>query len=80
MAVPKLETDRLILKEIYVDNVDIIFNCWVKDEDVSKYMYWKADNNINDRKESVELELGNNLYGKQDGLKGQKLKAERILE
>lgn len=59
MSTPTLETDRLILREIYADDVDEIFNCWMKDEDVSRYMYWRASNDINDTREFVEFELGN---------------------
>lgn len=59
MSTPTLETDRLILRKIYADDVDEIFDCWMKDEDVSRYMYWRASNDINDTREFVEFELGN---------------------
>lgn len=59
MTTPTLETNRLILRKIHSDDVDEIFNCWMQDETVSRYMYWKAGNDINDTKEFVESELGN---------------------
>ena len=59
MTTPKLETDRLILRKIDIDDIDCIFNCWMQDEDVSKYMYWKASNDINETKKFVEFELNN---------------------
>lgn len=59
MITPKLETDRLILREIHSDDVEEIFDCWMQDEDVSRYMWWKASSNINEAKEFVEFELGN---------------------
>ena len=59
MITPKLETDRLILREIHSDDTEAIFNCWMQDENVSRYMWWKASDDINEAKEFVEFELGN---------------------
>lgn len=59
MMTPKLETDRLILREIHSEDAEIIFDCWMQDENVSKYMWWKASSDINEAKEFVEFELGN---------------------
>lgn len=59
MKTPTLETDRLILREIDPDDTQAIFNGWMNDENVSRYMWWKASNDINDAKEFVEFELGN---------------------
>mgnify|MGYP000040543080 CR=1 FL=1 len=59
MTTPKLETDRLILREIHSEDINDIFHCWMQDENVSRYMYWKASSDINDTKEFVEFELGN---------------------
>lgn len=54
MSTPKLETDRLILREIHFDDTDAIFNCWMQDENVSRYMWWKASDDINEAKGFVE--------------------------
>lgn len=59
MITPKLETDRLILREIHSDDTEAIFNCWMQDENVSRYMQWKASNDINAAKEFVKFELEN---------------------
>ena len=59
MITPKLETDRLLLREIHSDDTEAIFNCWMQDENVSKYMCWKASDDINEAKGFVEFELGN---------------------
>lgn len=59
MTTPKLETDRLILREIHLDDTEAIFCCWMQDEEVSKYMWWRASNDINKAKEFVEFEIGN---------------------
>ena len=42
MKTPTLETDRLILREIYPNDTQAIFNGWMNDENVSRYMWWKA--------------------------------------
>lgn len=59
MTTPKLETDRLILREIHSDDAEAIFSCWMQDENVSRYMWWKASNDISEAKEFVEFELEN---------------------
>lgn len=59
MITPKLETERLLLREIHEEDTEDIFNCWMQDEDVSRYMWWKASDDINDVKEFVEFEIGN---------------------
>lgn len=59
MTTPKLETDRLILREIHSDDTEAIFYCWMNDEEVSKYMWWRASDDINKAKEFVEFEIGN---------------------
>ena len=64
MKTPTLETDRLILREIYPNDTQAIFNGWMNDENVSRYMWWNASNDINDAKEFVEFELGNLENGK----------------
>lgn len=57
MITPK--TERLILREIRKDDVHSIYTCWMRDEDVSKYMYWKASDDMYKTKEFVDFELGN---------------------
>ena len=59
MLTPKLETERLILRQIKNEDVDTIYNCWMQDEDVSRYMYWKASKDINEAQKFVQFELGN---------------------
>lgn len=45
MKTPRIETDRLLLREIQETDTNDIFNCWMQDEEVSRYMYrqvaWK---------------------------------------
>lgn len=56
---PLLETERLVLRPIRQGDVKPIFTCWMKDETVARYMFWKASNNIEETKDFVEFELGN---------------------
>ena len=57
MKTPVIETERLILREVRLEFVDDIFNCWMQDEEVSKYMWWKASNDITEVERFVQFEL-----------------------
>ncbi|MGN1165168.1 MAG: GNAT family N-acetyltransferase [Lachnospiraceae bacterium] len=57
MKTPRLETDRLLLREVQETDVKEIFDCWMQDESVSKYMWWKASKDIAKAQEFVEFEL-----------------------
>ncbi|MGN0772148.1 MAG: GNAT family N-acetyltransferase [Christensenellales bacterium] len=57
MTTEIIYTDRLILRPILQSDVDDIFSCWMSDEDVSRYMYWQASNNIQDAVRFVQEEL-----------------------
>lgn len=59
MLTPRLETDRLILRQIKKEDIDAVFNCWMQDEDVSRYMYWKASKDVNEARKFVQFELEN---------------------
>lgn len=59
MITPELMTDRLILRQIKEDDIKDIYDCWMKDEDVSRYMFWKSSDDINETKRFVEFELEN---------------------
>ncbi|MDD6211631.1 MAG: GNAT family N-acetyltransferase [Clostridiales bacterium] len=55
---PRIETNRLLLREIQETDVKDIFDCWMQDEDVSRYMCWKASCDIAETKNFVRFELG----------------------
>lgn len=59
MKTPKLETERLVLRQIKKEDADAIFDCWMQDEDVSRYMYWKASKDKYEADKFVQFELGN---------------------
>lgn len=57
MRTPVLETQRLILRPIQSEDVNEIFECWMQDCDVSRYMWWKASDNIKETEDFVDFEL-----------------------
>ena len=57
MIIPTIETDRLILRPINKDDTNDIFECWMQDQEVSKYMWWKASNDIFEAHKFVHFEL-----------------------
>ena len=59
MMMPRLKTERLLLREVCSDDTEAVFNCWMQDENVSRYMWWKASSNICEARSFVEYELGN---------------------
>ena len=54
---PRIETNRLLLREIQETDINDIFTCWMQDEAVSRYMCWKASNDIEETKSFVRFEL-----------------------
>ena len=54
----RMETERLILRPIQKEDTEEIYNCWMYDPDVSRYMMWTAGD-MNTAREFVEFELGN---------------------
>lgn len=57
MKTPRIETDRLLLREIQETDINDIFSCWMQDEDVSKYMCWKASSDIEETRSFVRFEI-----------------------
>lgn len=57
LKTPRIETKRLFLHEIKETDVKAIFDCWMQDEDVSRYMWWKASNDIREAQEFVDFEV-----------------------
>ena len=57
MKTPRIETDRLLLREIQETDVNDIFGCWMQDENVSRYMCWKASYDIAETQSFVRFEL-----------------------
>lgn len=57
METPRIETNRLLLRKIQEADVKDIFDCWMQDEDVSRYMCWKASGDIAETQSFVQFEL-----------------------
>ena len=57
MKTPRIETNRLLLREIQETDINDIFSCWMQDEDVSRYMWWKASCDIVETQSFVQFEL-----------------------
>ena len=55
---PRIETGRLLLREIQETDENDIFDCWMQDENVSRYMCWKASSDIAETRNFVRFELG----------------------
>jgi hypothetical protein len=53
---PVIETERLNLRPIRENDAQAIFDCWMQDQEVSRYMCWKASDDIGDAKRFVEYE------------------------
>lgn len=56
---PVIETERVILRPVRDDDAEEIFDCWMRDEDVSRYMCWKASDDIGEAKRFVAFERDN---------------------
>ena len=57
MDTPILETERLLLRPFYADDVTEVFECWESDAEVAKYMFWCSHNNISKTKEWLASEI-----------------------
>ena len=57
METPRIETNRLLLRKVQEADVKDIFDCWMQDEDVSRYMCWKASGDIAETQSFVQFEL-----------------------
>lgn len=52
-----LDTKRLILRPLCMDDAERVFSCWENDPDVAKYMFWVSHDDINKTKSWVEWEV-----------------------
>lgn len=58
MNTPVLETERLILRPFNMNDAESVFDGWETDEEVAKYMFWTAHNDINKTIEWLQFEIG----------------------
>lgn len=59
-----IETNRLILRKIQVDDVEQVYNNWCSDPLVSKYVTWETHNNIEQTRDYInyKVDLYNHNY------------------
>ncbi|MBO5414640.1 MAG: GNAT family N-acetyltransferase [Bacilli bacterium] len=51
----KLETDRLILRRLELNDAEKMFNNWCNDEDVTRYLPWEPHGKIEVTKELLDM-------------------------
>ncbi len=52
----KMETERLILRELVENDAEEMFKNWASDDEVSKYVRWTTHKNIEETKEYIKYE------------------------
>lgn len=57
MTTPILFTDRLKLRQFTKDDAQEIYDCWMSDPEVSKYMMWEASDDYSKLLEFLDYEL-----------------------
>lgn len=66
MKTPILETNRLILRPLRLDDAEHIFKSWTTDPDVAKYMVWDLHETVQDTISWLEEEVreidGDDVY------------------
>ena len=51
--IKKLETERLILRQIRLEDAPSVFNNWASDDEVTKYVRWSTHKNIGETLEYI---------------------------
>lgn len=56
MRTPVLETERLILRPLSVDDAETIYKNWTSDPDVAKFMRWERHKDVSETREWLSSE------------------------
>ncbi len=59
MKTPILETVRMILRPISVEEAEVVFNGWTSDEEVARFMRWSIHTSVNETRAWLEYENEN---------------------
>lgn len=59
MITPVLETERLILRPLELSDAEDIYERWIQDENVSRYMRWSSDQTLDQTREWIQSEIAN---------------------
>lgn len=54
--IEKLETERLILRELIEDDAEEMYKNWASDDEVSKYVRWSTHKDVEETKEYIKAE------------------------
>ena len=57
MRTPVIETERLILRPLVMDDAEAIYRGWTSDPEVAKYMVWDIHSDVSDTEEWLEFEI-----------------------
>ena len=60
----KIESKRLCLRNLKMEDAEEIFKNWTNDKDVARYMRWEVHKSVNDTKAWLEEEIKNTKNGK----------------
>ncbi|MFZ2537949.1 MAG: GNAT family N-acetyltransferase [Oscillospiraceae bacterium] len=64
MKTPILETERIILKLLSINDAKDIFNNWTSDPEVAKFMIWDLHKSVDDTIEWLKIEENNIMSDK----------------
>ena len=56
MKTPILETERLILRPLSIDDAETIYQNWTSDPEVAKFMRWELHKNVSETREWLSSE------------------------
>ena len=54
-----IETERLRLRPIKIEEAEHVYNTWTSDDEVSKYMRWSSHKSVEETKEWIKMEQEN---------------------
>lgn len=57
MRTPILETERMILRPLKVEDAETVFANWTSDEEVAKFMRWNVHENVDVTREWIHAEV-----------------------
>ena len=61
MKVPVLETERLLLRPLSLEDAEEIFQNWTSDPEVARFMRWNTHQSVEDTREWLRSELDDPL-------------------
>jgi ribosomal-protein-alanine N-acetyltransferase len=59
MITPILESKRIILRPLSLNDAEDIYKSWTSDSEVAKFMIWDVHKSINDTIEWLKMEVQN---------------------